>query len=213
MQTQKDGPHGPAYQLKFNIHIIWYSIFQKDGFWGWGDSKAVGKPQGGDWDDCGQQWGGEKEFFWLFLGLNHSFKRFRSNQPLTTLPRSNTAACSTTSSTRLRQWLYYFETKITLPLSFQNNISKSSNYQNFVDQAKTMFKELDPTNDLTFLRIRTKVILLKFLLTFKFSPFIKNKFFRSMRSWWLRIETTCLLWFKTPRMPRHAFIILPILFD
>ena len=28
---------------------------------------------------------------------------------------------------------------------------------NLVDQAKTMFKELDPTNDLTFLRIRTKV--------------------------------------------------------
>jgi len=27
---------------------------------------------------------------------------------------------------------------------------------NLVDQAKTMFKELDPTNDLTFLRIRTK---------------------------------------------------------
>ena len=152
------------------------------------------------------------KYFRLIWGLNHSFQRFRSNQPLTTPPRSNTAACSTTSSTRLRQWLYYFETKITLPLSFQNNISKSSNYQNLVDQAKTMFKELDPTNDLTFLRIRTKVILLKFLLTFKFSPFIKNKFFRSMRSWWLRIETTCLLWFKTPRMPRHAFIILPILF-
>ena len=30
---------------------------------------------------------------------------------------------------------------------------------NLVDQAKTMFKELDPTNDLTFLRIKTKVIL------------------------------------------------------
>ena len=29
---------------------------------------------------------------------------------------------------------------------------------NLVDQAKTMFKELDPTNDLTFLRIRTKVV-------------------------------------------------------
>ena len=28
---------------------------------------------------------------------------------------------------------------------------------NLVDQAKTMFKELNPTNDLTFLRIRTKV--------------------------------------------------------
>ena len=28
---------------------------------------------------------------------------------------------------------------------------------NLVDQAKTMFKELDPTNDLPFLRIRTKV--------------------------------------------------------
>ena len=28
---------------------------------------------------------------------------------------------------------------------------------NLVDQAKTMFKELDPTNDLTFLRISTKV--------------------------------------------------------
>nr|ALS04359.1 dynein light chain roadblock-type 2-like protein [Acartia pacifica] len=27
---------------------------------------------------------------------------------------------------------------------------------NLVDQAKTMFKELDPSNDLTFLRIRTK---------------------------------------------------------
>ena len=27
---------------------------------------------------------------------------------------------------------------------------------NLVDQAKNMFKELDPTNDLTFLRIRTK---------------------------------------------------------
>ena len=28
---------------------------------------------------------------------------------------------------------------------------------NLVDQAKTMFKELNPTNDLTFLQIRTKV--------------------------------------------------------
>ena len=40
---------------------------------------------------------------------------------------------------------------------------------NLVDQAKTMFKELDPTNDLTFLRIRTKVtsssLLLDQLLT------------------------------------------------
>lgn len=32
---------------------------------------------------------------------------------------------------------------------------------NLVDQAKTMFKELDPTNDLTFLRIRTKVCIHK----------------------------------------------------
>ena len=32
---------------------------------------------------------------------------------------------------------------------------------NLVDQAKTMFKELDPTNDLTFLRIRTKVKIIK----------------------------------------------------
>ena len=39
---------------------------------------------------------------------------------------------------------------------------KSLNHENLVDQAKTMFKELDPTNDLTFLRIRTKVILSMF---------------------------------------------------
>ena len=55
----------------------------------------------------------------LIWDLNHSFKRFRSNQPLTMPPRSNTAACSTTSSTRLRQWLHYLETKISMPLSFQ----------------------------------------------------------------------------------------------
>ena len=38
-------------------------------------------------------------------------------------------------------------------------VQYSSLLNNLVDQAKTMFKELDPTNDLTFLRIKTKVIL------------------------------------------------------
>ena len=94
----------------------------------------------------------------------------------------------------------------------KKNILKSSNYQNLVDQAKTMFKELDPTNDLTFLRIRTKVILSMFgphSILPKYTLILKL-FFRSMRSWWLRTGTTCLLWSKTPRMPRHAFIILLI---
>ena len=41
---------------------------------------------------------------------------------------------------------------------------------NLVDQAKTMFKELDPTNDLTFLRIRTKVRRLTPILIFPPEP-------------------------------------------
>ena len=71
---------------------------------------------------------------------------------------------------------------------------------NLVDQAKTMFKELDPTNDLTFLRIRTKVS----LVTVLSSSWYYFLVLRSTRSWLPRTGTTSSSSFRTHRMPSQS---------
>ena len=58
------------------------------------------------------------------------------------------------------QWIknkYFLKVPIKSTLDNATTVQYSGLLNNLVDQAKTMFKELDPTNDLTFLRIRTKV--------------------------------------------------------
>ena len=109
------------------------------------------------------------------------------------------------SNIKWRKVTKYKKVPIKSTLDNATTVQYSGLLNNLVDQAKTMFKELDPTNDLTFLRIRTKVIT---TLWFPWSDMklIVIFFFRSTRSWWPQTETTCLLWSKTPRMPRLAFI-------
>ena len=62
------------------------------------------------------------------------------------------------SNIKWRKITKYKKVPIKSTLDNATTVQYSGLLNNLVDQAKTMFKELDPTNDLTFLRIRTKVI-------------------------------------------------------